>query len=117
MVYQLASVAFIGGSLVDRGGHNPIEAVRQSAVVMTGPHWQNFPDTYQALLNHHAVIVVRSASELASTAGRLLGDADELTRMRARAATALAGLSGALPRTVEALLRYLPGEDELASAT
>jgi 3-deoxy-D-manno-octulosonic-acid transferase len=117
MLYQLASVAFIGGSLVDRGGHNPIEAVHQDAVVMTGPHWQNFPDTYQALLNHHAVIVVRSASELASAAGRLLGDADEIARMRARAGTALAGLSGALPRTVGALLRYLPGEDELARAT
>jgi hypothetical protein len=37
--------------------------------------------------------------------------------MRARAGTALAGLSGALPRTVGALLRYLPGEDELARAT
>jgi hypothetical protein len=60
---------------------------------------------------------VRSASELASAAGRLLGDADENARMRARAGTALAGLSGALPRTVGALLRYLPGEDELARAT
>ncbi len=38
MLYKLAPVAFIGGSLVDRGGQNPIEAVRQGAAVITGPH-------------------------------------------------------------------------------
>ena len=43
MLYKLAPVAFIGGSLVDRGGQNPIEAVRHGAVVLVGPHWQNFP--------------------------------------------------------------------------
>jgi len=47
-LYKLAPVAFIGGSLVDRGGQNPIEAVRQGAVVLVGPHWQNFGDAYQA---------------------------------------------------------------------
>ena len=50
MLYKLAPVAFIGGSLVDRGGQNPIEAVRQGAVVLVGPHWQNFADTYRALI-------------------------------------------------------------------
>ena len=49
MLYKLAPVAFIGGSLVDRGGQNPIEAVRQGAAVLTGPHWQNFADAYRAL--------------------------------------------------------------------
>lgn len=117
MLYRLAPLAFIGGSLVDRGGHNPIEAVRQDAVVMTGPHWHNFPDTYRALIGHGAAVVVRSAAELADVAGRLLADASELGGMRARADTALASLSGALPRTVEALLDYLPGGDELARAS
>jgi 3-deoxy-D-manno-octulosonic-acid transferase len=117
MLYQLAPVAFIGGSLVDRGGHNPIEAVRQGAMVMTGPHLQNFTDTYNALFSYKAAIVVRSASELANAAAALLADPDELGRMRERAGAALAGQSGALPRTVEALLRHLPGEDKVARAT
>jgi 3-deoxy-D-manno-octulosonic-acid transferase len=116
-LYKLAPFAFIGGSLVDLGGHNAIEAVRHGAGVITGPHWQNFADTYKALVGRDAAIVVHSASELADAAGRLLGNDGELARMRARAEAALAGLSGALPRTVEALLRYLPGEDELARAT
>jgi 3-deoxy-D-manno-octulosonic-acid transferase len=117
MIYELAAIAFIGGSLVERGGHNPIEAVRKGAAVLTGPHWQNFRDTYQALIKHRAAIVVGDASELAGAAERLLVDADQLARMRAGAETALAGLSGALPRTVAALLRYLPAEDELAPAS
>jgi 3-deoxy-D-manno-octulosonic-acid transferase len=117
MLYQLSPVAFIGGSLVDRGGQNPIEAVRQGAAVITGPHWQNFSDTYRALISHRAAIVVRSAPELASAAGQLLADQAELKQMRTRASAALAALSGALPRTVEALLRYLPGEDGLARAS
>ena len=117
MLYKLAPVAFIGGSLVDRGGQNPIEAVRQGAVVLTGPHWQNFGDTYSALINNRGAIVVRSAEEIASAAGRLLGDEAELGGMRSRASAALATISGALPRTVEALLRYLPSEESLARAS
>jgi 3-deoxy-D-manno-octulosonic-acid transferase len=116
MLYKLATVAFIGGSLVDRGGHNPIEAVRHGAVAITGPHWQNFKDTYQALLDNGGAIVVRSAGELAGAAEPLLANEAELARIRVRAENSLAGLSGALPRTVEALLPYLPGEGELARA-
>jgi 3-deoxy-D-manno-octulosonic-acid transferase len=116
MLYRLARVAFVGGSLVDRGGHNPIEAVRQGAVVLTGPHWQNFADTYEALVKRRAATVVSSAAELADAAARLLGDAVALAQMRERAENALGRLSGALPRTVEALLRHLPAEDESAPA-
>jgi 3-deoxy-D-manno-octulosonic-acid transferase len=90
--------------------------VRHRAVVITGPHWQNFKDTYQALLDKGGAIAERSAAELASAAESLLANEADLARMRERAESALAGLSGALPRTVQALLPFLPGEDELARA-
>jgi 3-deoxy-D-manno-octulosonic-acid transferase len=117
MLYKLAPVAFIGGSLVDRGGQNPIEAVRQGAAVLTGPHWHNFADAYGALIKQRAAIVVRSAPELASAAGRLLADQTERSRMHARANSALSALSGALPCTVEALLLHLPADDGFARAS
>ena len=117
MLYKLAPVAFIGGSLVDRGGQNPIEAVRQGAAVLTGPHWHNFSDAYTALISQRAAIVVRSAPELASAAGRLLADQTERSRMHTRANSALSALSGALPRTVEALLLHLPADDGFARAS
>ena len=117
MLYKLAPVAFIGGSLVDRGGHNPVEAMRLGSVVLVGPHWQNFPDAYDALIKNGGAIVVRSAEEIASTARKLLSDEAELDSMRSRANAALATISGALPRTLEALLQYLPAEEGLARAS
>jgi 3-deoxy-D-manno-octulosonic-acid transferase len=112
MLYKLAPVAFIGGSLVDRGGQNQIEAVRQGAVVLVGPHWQNFGDAYSALINNRGAIVVHSAEEIAGAARKLFCDEAELGSMRMRASAALATISGALPRTIEALLQYLPKEEE-----
>jgi 3-deoxy-D-manno-octulosonic-acid transferase len=117
MLYALGPVAFIGGSLVDRGGQNPIEAVRQGAVVLVGPHWQNFGDTYGALIKNRGAIVVHSAEEIAGAARRLLSDEAELGGMRSRASAALATISGALPRTIEALLPYLPSDEGLARAS
>jgi 3-deoxy-D-manno-octulosonic-acid transferase len=117
LLYKLAPVAFIGGSLVDRGGQNPIEAVRQGAVVLTGPHWQNFADAYQALIRNQGAIEVHSAEEIARVAHELLCNEAKLGGMRARANAALATISGALPRTVEALLRFLPREEALVRAT
>jgi 3-deoxy-D-manno-octulosonic-acid transferase len=116
MLYKLAPVAFIGGSLVDRGGQNPIEAVRQGAVVLTGPHWQNFGDAYGTLISHGGALEVHSAEEIATAARQLLCDEAELGRMRKRASAALATMSGALPRTLEALLRFLPHEESLVRA-
>lgn len=109
-LYALAPVAFIGGSLIDRGGQNPIEAVRHGVAVLTGPHWQNFRDAYRTLLRHEGAIEVKSATDIANAVARLLDSPAELQRMRSGATQALATLSGALDKTVEALLRYLPDE-------
>src|SRR5581483_3543337 len=117
MFYKLAPIAFIGGSLVDRGGHNPIEAMRQGAVVLVGPYQQNFADTYGPLIANRGAVIVHSAEEMASVAHRLLLDEAELAGMRSRASAALATISGALPRTLEALLEYLPTEEGLARAS
>ncbi|HJZ33235.1 MAG TPA: glycosyltransferase N-terminal domain-containing protein [Hyphomicrobiaceae bacterium] len=116
-LYTLAPVAFIGGSLVNRGGQNPIEAVRQGAAVLTGPHWQNFGDAYDALISNRGAIVVHSAADIAAAARQLITDQDLLGGMRERADAALAKISGALPRTIAALLSYLPNEEGLVRAS
>jgi 3-deoxy-D-manno-octulosonic-acid transferase len=107
-LYALSPIAFIGGSLVERGGQNPIEAVRHGVAVITGPHWLNFADAYRALLRHQGAIEVTSARALTDAVSRLLQSPPELNRMRAGATQALTALSGALEKTVAALLRYLP---------
>jgi 3-deoxy-D-manno-octulosonic-acid transferase len=109
-LYALAPIAFIGGSLVERGGQNPIEAVRHGAAVITGPNWQNFPDAYRTLLRHKGAIEVTDAKSLAVAVTQLLESQAELNRMRQGATQALSSLSGALEKTVATLLRYLPDE-------
>lgn len=109
-LYALSPIAFIGGSLVERGGQNPIEAVRHGDVVLTGPHWKNFSDAYRMLLRHQGAIEVDSAKSLAEAVARLLEDQSEMQKMRAGATQALSTMSGALEKTVATLLRYLPDE-------
>ncbi|MEW5965084.1 MAG: glycosyltransferase N-terminal domain-containing protein [Pseudomonadota bacterium] len=111
-LYSLAGVAFLGGSLIDRGGQNPIEAVRHGAAVLTGPSWSNFKDAYAALIRHGGAIEVKDAAEMAAALARLAGDRGELTRMQSGAEAALATLAGALERTADALDALLPGDDE-----
>jgi 3-deoxy-D-manno-octulosonic-acid transferase len=109
-LYALSPIAFIGGSLVEHGGQNPIEAVRHGVAVITGPHYQNFRDAYLTLARHKGAIEVRDAKGLAAAVARLLEHPDEVIAMREGAIQALATLSGALDKTVETLLRYLPDE-------
>lgn len=107
-LYALSPVAFVGGSLIPRGGQNPIEAVRHGAVVVTGPHWSNFSDSYATLSTFHAVVRVEDAETLAACVGKLLDDPAELARVRAAARAALEQLSGALHRSVVELGELLP---------
>ena len=108
--YALATVVFVGGSFTTRGGQNILEPAAQGKPVLFGPHMENFHDAYRALLRHDGARIVRSSDDLARTVLSLLENAAELERMRAGAAAALATLSGALERTVSALLPLLPAE-------
>ena len=106
--YALSPVAFVGGSLIDHGGQNPIEAVRHGAAVLTGPSWRNFADEYTALIKRGGAIEVHDAGEIAAAVLRLASDGAEIDRMHAGARAALAQLSGALEQTVDALMALLP---------
>jgi 3-deoxy-D-manno-octulosonic-acid transferase len=110
-LYTIAPLALIGGSLIERGGQNPIEAIRFDAAVLTGPHVANFADAYAALGEAKACVFVADAAALADAAIRLLGDDKALNDLRTRAEAVRVKLAGALPRTRDALLDLLPIED------
>jgi 3-deoxy-D-manno-octulosonic-acid transferase len=110
LFYAVAPFAFIGGSLVPHGGQNPIEAVKLGAGVITGPHWHNFPEVYQALGQEGGCRFVTSPEDLIHTARALFDDAASLNLMRARAEATVTELGGALGRTLDAIEPYLPAE-------
>src|SRR6266481_3160511 len=49
LFYRLSPIVFMGGSLIEHGGQNPIEAVKLGAAIVHGPHVFNFTDVYEAL--------------------------------------------------------------------
>jgi len=63
--YRIAAVSFVGGSLVDVGGHNPFEPALLGSAIIHGPHVRNFIDGYRRLAQADAAVLVRSEPELA----------------------------------------------------
>ena len=63
--YRIASVSFVGGSLVEVGGHNPFEPALLGSAILFGPHVRNFVDGYRRLSDAGAAVLVRSEAELA----------------------------------------------------
>ena len=62
--YRIASVSFVGGSLVDIGGHNPFEPALLGSAILHGPHVRNFIDGYRRLSEAGAAVLVRTEAEL-----------------------------------------------------
>jgi 3-deoxy-D-manno-octulosonic-acid transferase len=100
-LYGVADVAFVGGSLVDAGGHNPVEAVLAGAPVVTGPYLDNFAFVYRKLAEQKAVCSVSTGAALARTVDSWFADA----RRRQAIADAARGVvqeqRGALQRILE----------------
>jgi 3-deoxy-D-manno-octulosonic-acid transferase len=115
--YTLTPVAFVGGSLVPHGGQNPLEPIKLGAAVLTGPTWKNFADAYGALIKAGGAREVTDAASLAQAVLDLLGDPDARGEMAKRAKSVIASMSGALPRTLEALEPYLPPKATLKHAS
>jgi len=72
-LYALADVAFVGGSLVPRGGHNIIEPAQHGVAIVTGTHTENFRDIVELFRSRDAVRIVTLA-ELPLTLMQLLAD-------------------------------------------
>lgn len=112
LFYEAAPVAFVGATLVDIGGHNPIEPVQLGAAVVHGPHTQNAAEIYAALDDGGGAVEVADAGALAEAVAALLTDPAALERRRAAAAATLVPFNGALERTFAALRPWLAAAGE-----
>ena len=105
--YSLADVAFIGGSLIEHGGQNPIEAVRLGAAVLTGPSQYNFADAYDELKRRGGIMEVTNADDIAAAAEQLLSDVAARAELQRHATAAVDAMVGALDATATALAELL----------
>ena len=101
-VYSLATVAFVGGSLVPRGGHNILEPALYGVPVLIGNHYDNFRDIVNFFLGRQAVRVVGLA-ELPLTFIELIEHPERREALGRNALAALESQRGATERTVAAL--------------
>jgi len=107
MIYRLAPIVFMGGSLVRHGGQNPIEAAKLGAAILHGPHVWNFADIYAALDEARGAEEVTDAGRLAVRIGTWLTDADLRDDIATAALKTVEVLGGALERTLAAIDPYL----------
>jgi 3-deoxy-D-manno-octulosonic-acid transferase len=105
-LYSLGTVAFVGGSLVPRGGHNILEPALYGVPIVTGNHYENFRDVINVFANRDAVRIVGLA-ELPLVLMELVDDANARATLGRNALAALESQRGATDKTITALLQLM----------
>jgi 3-deoxy-D-manno-octulosonic-acid transferase len=106
-VYALASVVFVGGSLVPSGGHNILEPAVAGKAVVVGPHMENFQEIADEFRSKRAMVQVASSDELAREVSALLLDDERRRGLGERARDLVGRNRGAVSRTADALSSLL----------
>jgi 3-deoxy-D-manno-octulosonic-acid transferase len=110
--YSLADVVFVGGSIVDRGGHNVLEPAAGGAAVVTGAHTHNFHAIVELMVQAGAIIQLppvegpSAATELTRVLSQLLGDREERSKLGSRAKQLVADNRGAAEKTLKLIAAH-----------
>jgi len=106
-IYPYATAAFVGGSLVPTGGHNPIEPAAAGVPVSFGPHMTNFREIAATFLESDAAVEVQSPADLIAFATRMFDDAAARAAYGDRARRTVEQNRGAAARTAEYIVELL----------
>jgi 3-deoxy-D-manno-octulosonic-acid transferase len=106
-IYQYATVAFVGGTLVPTGGHNPIEPAAAGVPVCFGPSMSNFREIAQVFLRNEAAIQVADAAEAIDFAGAMFDNAAMQRAWGDRARKTVLQNRGASERTAQRIIELL----------
>ena len=107
-IYSEATLAFIGGSLVDTGGQNPIEAWAAGLPAIAGPHMENFHEIAAQGRALEILVLAAGPGQLSELLEKALGDPEGTSRRGTEAARFVAASRGAADRTAEAVLALAP---------
>lgn len=106
-IYSLSTIAFVGGTLVDVGGHNPFEPAAYGVCVLTGPYVQNVRDAVASLRREGGALEVSDGPRLGAVLSELLSDRTGTARRGAAAKRVWEGNLGATDRIIDHLRHYI----------
>jgi 3-deoxy-D-manno-octulosonic-acid transferase len=101
--YALANIAFVGGSLTNRGGHNALEPATYAVPILMGPHTYNNPQICQALETAGALVIVQGKADIVSQSEIWLGDPLKMQHTGEAGRQVLHQNAGALQATLKML--------------
>jgi 3-deoxy-D-manno-octulosonic-acid transferase len=107
-LFQVATVVFVGGSLVDAGGHNILEPAVFGKPIVFGPHMHNFAEISRTFLENGAAVQVRSDRELETVLLDLLGDPVRRASLGAAARALVEANRGARGKSLAVIAELLP---------
>jgi 3-deoxy-D-manno-octulosonic-acid transferase len=107
-LFQVATVVFVGGSLIDQGGHNILEPAVHGKPIVFGAYMRNFAEIAETFLQNQAAVQVSTPAELAGAVVRLVGDPVERARLGAAARALVEANRGAKRRTLDSIAAVLP---------
>jgi 3-deoxy-D-manno-octulosonic-acid transferase len=113
-LYQAATVVFVGGSLVDAGGHKILEPAVFGKPIMFGPHMHNFAEVAGAFLASGAAVQVASATDLEATLPALVADPVKRASLGAAARALVESNRGACERTLGEIAAVLAARGDRA---
>jgi 3-deoxy-D-manno-octulosonic-acid transferase len=109
-IYQIATIVFVGGSLVATGGHNVLEPAVFGKPIVFGPHMQNFREIADAFVSNGAGVQLAGDDELEEAFLSLMGDPVRRARLGAAARALVEANRGANDKSLTVLSALLPQE-------
>ena len=106
-LYGAGNVSYVGGSLIRRGGHNPLEAAAFSVGVITGPHTYNFDHIYPELIKLKGAVAVENTDELATQLINLSQNTKACQTLGNKAQQCVLKNQGAIKKTLTIINQYL----------
>ena len=113
LFFRLSNVVFIGGSLVEHGGQNPLEAARLDCAILFGPYMFNFAEQAAALSSTGGGQLVADGDNLADQVAVLLADDNETQRRSAAAAEVAVDSADVVGAVLKHIVPLLPGGEQI----
>ncbi|MCL2335461.1 MAG: hypothetical protein FWC57_05295 [Endomicrobia bacterium] len=106
-IYAVSDICFVGGSIVEKGGQNPIEPAAYGKPVLFGRNMENFKTEAETLIKYGGGIIVSGADDLAVTADKLLSHKDLIAETGQNALKAVESQKGAVAITIKEIKRCM----------